>query len=369
MAMASVALPLTRPAPGRHVVVWRRSGRRSSVVVSLSDLERSDRLMRLAVPAAVAYGTVFPVVQVGIVAESWDGGYGKAAWALAATAGFLPLHLGHLAHAVRGTRPRAGAWTLAAMTALILGALPMVGSTWLPVSYVLVVSSLIVLRPPWSLLSAAVVVAAQVPLTLALGSLVPAAPSYYALTAVWRAASVFVPVWLVGAIRQLHATRRALADEAVVRERVRIDAEVRQTLGTALDAIVGRGQRAGDLAGRDDDALAAELRDLVDGSRRALADARQLITGYQRGSLRAEVDTAARLLTAAGLRTRVAMPDGYLPDVVDESVRAALRSETARLLRDDAARGGAVTVTYEAGHVRLVLQRDDAEPSSAGAVP
>jgi two-component system sensor histidine kinase DesK len=364
MAVASVALPLTRPAPGRHLVVWRRPGGRSSVVVTLSELERSGRLMHLAVPAAVAYGTVFPIVQVGIVAESWGGGYGKGAWALAATVGFLPLHLGHVAHAVRGTRPPAGVWTLAAMTAIILGALPLTGSLWLPTCYAIIVSALIVLRPPWSLAAAAAVVVAQVPLAHALDTLVPAAPSYYALTVVWRASSVFVPIWLVGAIRQLHAARRALADEAVVRERVRIDAELRETLGTALDAIVSRGQRAGELLAPDDAdalhgadraALEHELRELVDGSRRALADARQLVTGYQRGSLRAEVDSAVSLLTAAGLPTRVELPAGRLPDTVDATVRAALRADTARLLRDDAARGHAVVVTYRDGAVRLAL--------------
>lgn len=359
MAMASAALPLTRPAPGRHLLVWRHTGCRSPVVVTLSDLEQSSRLVRLAVPGAVAYSAVFPLVQVGVVAESWDGGYRNGAWALAATVVFLPLHLAHVAHGVRGTRSPRGAWTLAAMAAVTLGALPMTGSLWLPTLHALIVSALIVLRPPWSLLAAVAVVAAQPPLTWALGSLIPSAASYYTLTVVWRAASVFVPVWLVGAILRLHATRQALADEAVVRERVRIDTDLRQALGTALDAIVVQGQRAGDLVADDRDSAEPALRELVDGSRGALADARQLISGYQRGSLRAEVDTAAGLLTAAGVRTRVVLPEGHLPDRVDDTVRAELRAATATLLRDDAARACAITVTFEAGQVRLVLVPDE----------
>ena len=372
MPTASVALPPlapSRPVPGRHLLLWRPVRCRAAVVVTLSDLERSSRLMRFAVPAALTYSAVFPVVQVGVIAESWGGGYGKAAWALAATAAFLPLHLRHVAHAVRGTRPPGGVWTLAAMTALVVGVTPMVGSHWLPTYHALVVSALIVLRPPWSLLGASAVVAAQAPLAQALGSLVPAAGSYYTLTAIWRAASVFVPVWLVRAVLQLQATRRALADEAVVRERVRIDAELRQTLGAALGAIVDRGELAGSLVGHDHDALGPELRDLVDGSRRALADARQLIGGYQRGSLRAEVDTAAALLTAGGLRTRVVLPDGPFPDTLDVAARSALRAATARMLRDDTARGCAITVTSQGGRVRLAVDREDVAPSSAGAVP
>jgi signal transduction histidine kinase len=361
MATSSVALPLTRPLIGRRRTVGRRDRWWSSVVVTLNESERSARLLRLAVPGALAYSAVFPIVQVALIAESWDGGYAEAAWALAATVAYLPLHLGHVAHAVRGTRPPAGVWSLAAMAALILGVLPIVGSAWLPSCHALVVSALLVLRPPWSWLAAGSVVVVQAPLTWALGSVVPAAGSYYTVTAVWRASSVVVPVWLVRTILQLHAARRALADEAVVRERVRIDAEVRRTLGTALDAIAGRGRQAGAALALDprDPAVEAELRNLVDGSRRALADARRLVRGYQQGSLRSEIDTAAGLLAAAGVRTRVVLPAGPLPDTVDVGARAALRAATAQVLRDETARACAIMVSLDDGQVRLDLRRDD----------
>jgi two-component system, NarL family, sensor histidine kinase DesK len=362
MATSSVALPLTRPLAGRPLAVGRPARCRSSVVVTLNETERSERLLRLAVPGAMAYAAVFPLVQVALIAESWGGGYPKAAWALAATVGYLPLHLRHVAHAVRGTHPPAAGWSLAAMAALILGVLPVAGSLWLPSCHALVVSALVVLRPPWSWLAAGSVVAAQAPLAWALGSLVPAAGSYYTITAVWRASSVVVPLWLVRTILQLHAARRALADEAVVRERVRIDAEVRRTLGTALDAIVSRGRRAGTALALDrrDPAVEIELRTLVDGSRRALGDARRLVRGYQQGSLRSEIDTAAGLLDAAGVRTRLVLPAGPLPDTVDADARAALRAATAQVLRDDTARACAITVSLDDGRVRLDVRRDDA---------
>jgi signal transduction histidine kinase len=361
MAMSSVALPLTRPLAGRRLVVGRRARWRPSVVVTLNETERPDRLVRLAVPGALAYAAVFPLVQVALIAESWGGGYGKATWALVATAAYLPLHLRHVAYGVRGEHPPAGGWSLAAMAVLILGALPQAGSLWLPSCHALIVSSLIVLRRPWSWLAAGSVVAAQAPLAWALGGLVPAAGSYYTVTAAWRAASVVVPLWLVRTILQLHAARRALADEALVRERVRIDAEVRRTLGTALDAIVSRGRQAGAALAADprDPALEAQLRSLVDGSRRALADVRRLVRGYQQGSLRSEIDTAAGLLAAAGVRTRVVLPAGRLPERVDVGARADLRAATARLLRDDTAHACAITVSLDDGHVRVDLRRED----------
>src|SRR5829696_2841788 len=292
------------------------------------------------------------------MAESFEPGAVKGAWALAATAGYLPLHLRHVGHFVRGTRPRHGGWTLLAMTVMIVGVLPLAGTLWLPSFHALLVSALIVLRPPWSLAAAAAVVLAQAPLAVAVGSDLIDAPSYYTLTVIWRASSGFVPLWLVASIRQLQEARRQLAEEAVVRERVRIDAELRQTLGTALDAIVDRGGRAGAQVGRDERAVERELRDLVDRARRALADARQLVTGFQQGSLRAE-----------GVRTRVVLPAGALPTTMDDSARTALRTATARVLRDDTVPACVITVIPVDGRAELHLRREDAEPPTRVGTP
>jgi signal transduction histidine kinase len=371
-AMNALALPVTRPWPEPRLVAWRRSRSRTAVVATLSDVERSSRTTRLAGPAVVAYSAVFPVLQVAVIAQSWQATPGDAAWAVAATAVFLPLHLHHVAHAVRGRRPPHGVWTLAAMTVPIVAVVPMLDGSWLPTMHALIVSALIVLRPRWALLVSAVVVIAQVPLGAEMSDLLPGAPSYYALTVVWRASSVFVPIWLVGAIVQLQAARQALAREAVVRERVRIDDELRHTLGTALEGIVAQGERAAGAvaagaAGPDraGPGAAVELRSLVDGSRRALADARQLVRGYGRDSLRSEVDTAAGLLRAAGVAVRIDLPPGPLPAVVDDGARAALRLATSRLLAADGVRACTIAVTHEDGRVALDVRPDVA--SGAGA--
>ena len=368
MTVVTALAPVVRPVRSRPLVGWRGVRHQQPVVVTLSELDRATGLRRYAVAGAMVYSAAFPLLQVAVIAESPPyASYGKAAWALIATAAYLPLHLHHVAHAVRGTRPPRGSLTLAVQAVLILGAVPLAGAGWLPSLHALIVSALIVLRPPWSWLAALAVVIAQTPLLEVAETSLLAAPSYYTLTVVWRAASVFLPVWLIGAILRLEATRQALADEAVVRERVRIDDELRRTLGSALDAIVARGERAGDLVGRDDRAAADELQTLVQGSRQALADARQLVSGYQQPSLRAEVDTAAGLLDAAGLPTRVEWPEGDLPDTIDDAVRSALRSATARLLRDGAVGGCAIVVTNDAGRVQLALKPEDASPSPVGA--
>jgi two-component system, NarL family, sensor histidine kinase DesK len=330
----------------------------SGVVVGVEERERTDRgdrSLRLAGAGALVYSSVFSLVQLGLVLEYPGGSATEARWALAATACYLPLHLHHVRWAVRGARPPAGGVTLVAMVAVVTAAVPLAGAYWLPVFAVVAVSAVLVLPWPWSLAAATAVVLAQWPLATAVDEGLPAAQAYYVFTVWWRASALFVPIWLLGAIRQLESARRALAAEAVVHERVQIDDELRRTVGPELDAIAARGERAAALvaapAGPDDAeaAAAAELRALVDGSRRALAEARQLVNGYQHGSLTAELERAATLLTAAGIATRVELPDRPLPPTADESVRAALRAATTRVLQDDAARACIIRVVEDGG--------------------
>jgi len=65
------------------------------------------------------------------------------------------------------------------------------------------------------------------------------------------AVTLAVVVWLVRAARHLEAARTALAQQAVIGERLRIDGELRRTVGAALEAIAVQGERANTLADTD----------------------------------------------------------------------------------------------------------------------
>ena len=243
------------------------------------------------------------------------------------------------------------------MAAIIGGAAPLAGSEWLPSFFALTVSLLITAPWRWSLPGVAVLAAAQVPLALALTTpVVPAAASYFPVTLLWRTAAVFVPVWLVGTVGQLDKARRELAQNAVLRERLQLDDRLRVTLGAALASIVARGQRSTALAEADPAAARPELAALAETSRSALADARRLLSALHRPSLWAELETAASLLTAAGIPTRLALPAGDPPADVCPAFRAELRSATARLLRDDAARACLIAVTSVDGQLQLGIR-------------
>ncbi|HEY2790992.1 MAG TPA: hypothetical protein VGJ28_01470, partial [Micromonosporaceae bacterium] len=325
------------------------------VVVALDDTHALPR-MRGAVWGALGYAVVTPILQVALLAESTDGGATRAIWALVGTVAFLPLYCWHVLYAADGRRPPWGVATLAAMAAIIIGILPLAGPSWLPMFAALVVSCVIVLPLRLALPISAVTIALQSPLAVALHSTEPAPPTYYVLTVAWRSAATFVPIWLVGAISQLNAVRARLAHDAVVRERLAIDAELRSTVGAALASIAERGEKAAALLREDPAAVPHSLRQLVDGARAAGADARALIGRYHRGSVRAELDTAAALLAAAGIRIEMDLP-ADLPSEGDAAFRAELHSATTRLLRRDSHGPFVLTVRRDGDRLHVQVHR------------
>jgi two-component system sensor histidine kinase DesK len=359
-----MAVVAALPLRGAHRLRWADSVDRSQVVIAVPASESSTVVVRFATAGALAYCSVFPIIQVGLVAESPRGGYERAAWALAAMVCYLPIHLRHIHYAIRGIRPPAGAWSLAVMGIVIAAALPVSRDIWLPSFHAVAVSGLIVLRPRWSLPLFGALVIAQAPLAIALHSPIPSPASYYILTLLWRTAAVFVPIWLIGVVRQLEAARHALAEDAVVRERLRADSELRHTLGTAMATIARRGESAAVLAEADQPAAAAELTLLVDDSRRTLAVARELISSYHRSTLWAELEVAAGLLVAAGIHTRLVLPSGDPPRELPAEFRSELRSTTAQLLRDESARACVITVSRFQTGVHLDITVDDRQIAS-----
>jgi two-component system, NarL family, sensor histidine kinase DesK len=201
--------------------------------------------------------------------------------------------------------------------------------------------------------------AAVTPLTFAFRH--PDWAVFYTFAIPYNGVPLAVGVWLIRTARRLQAARLALAEEAIVRERLRIERELGQTVGTALESIAERGDRAASLAMAEPGAATWELSGLVGTARGTLAEARRMITRYRDVSLRAELETAVTLLEAAGIRTRLLPAPLVSSAVPDEERRAALRRDIARLLHEGAA-GGAVNIVV-AGDGRVRFE------SGAGEVP
>ncbi|MFC5825949.1 hypothetical protein [Nonomuraea insulae] len=349
----------------------------------VAEFWRSDRVLRLAPVAAVACSALLPLLQVTL-AFSYQGSDSRnGLWSMAATAAYLPLHLRHVWYAAHAVRPPAALWTFTAMAVIVLGVTPLAGNMW-PRSYAgLVVSALLVLPAPWSYVIFVTLTAVAAPAALLLDLPWRSAP-WLAFSVMCGGGALLLLVWLAAALTRLQTAREVLAQQAVAQERRRIDDDLRRTLGSALESIAARGERATAELARGAPAesargvpadlersapagpargvpagLAEELSGLADDSRRTLAEARRRVRGYRQPSLRAELETAATLLSAAGVETRLELPRLGIPETIPPQPRAALRATVTRLLRADGAGACTITVTVANGRVLLKVRADD----------
>ena len=352
--------------PAVPTLRWRRSASRREVVVSLPSSMHISPLARASLAWVTAYCLAFPFVESTVaisVSPGWT--MRPAGWVLLGTACYVPLYLRHVRYFLRGLRPPHAGWSLAAIAAVTAGFTPLAQAYWLRSYFALAVCLLITLPWRWSLPCVAALAAVQVPLGAAFGpsfGMSLAGGLYFPITLLWRSSAVFVPLWLFRALQQLEGARHELAQDAVLRERLRLDDRLRITLGAALAAIAARGQRAAGLARPDPEAAALELAELARLSRRTLADARRLLSGLHQPSLAAELETAAGLLSAAGITARIVRPDDGLPAQSSAQFRADLRTAVAGLLRDESARGCLLRVAGAGGQLRLDVEVSTAVP-------
>jgi hypothetical protein len=268
----------------------------------------------------------------------------------------MPLHIRHLIFGLRGQRPPAGLWTLAALAVVNGIAFSIVGEAWVFQFASLAVSVLIVIPNVFGIALAGGVFVSPLILigTQWYGPLPPYAGFYLAFAILWRATTQFIPLRLLSIIRALDTAGSELEARAVVQARVRIDGELRTGLTGALQQIVARGDVARAAAARDPSRASAELRELDNDSRRALTQARRVVAGYRGASVRAELDAAAALLEASGATVWVVTEDGIALDSPNEEARTAIRAAVAQALREEPNGVYRVAVTRDgAGALRV----------------
>src|SRR5262245_36293978 len=258
--------------------------------------------------------------------------------ALIAAAFALPLHLRHVWFALQGRRPPAGAWTMSALALVNVIEVALVGAGWLFQLASLAVSLLIVARGKWAALACAAVALPALAVAVA-PELIPSTVTaqinatylFFALS--WRTVMQYVPVRLVGVLRQLKSARADLEARAVVRERLRIDQELRDGLGVPLGQLVMGGEAAARVAVRDRLEAIEYLRKLVSDARATLAEVRRIVARYQATSLRSDIRAAAALLEATGARVEVVVAERLPLDAADVAARRSLHGALAGALR------------------------------------
>lgn len=278
------------------------------------------------------------------------------------------LQLRHSLALARGERPRGGVWTLLALAVLAYAPLHWLGADWLSEQFA-VLASVPMVFGGW--LAAVVLAGPCVYLGIELAGLFPAHPGiadyiywipYYTVSITVPCATLYASARLVRVAGELRATRIALAEAAVGRERLRVSRDLHDLLGHSLAAISLKGDLAIRLLRRDTPAALAEIRDLTEVAREALTGLRA-ITGDERTvTLARELENAQALLAAAGVAVPVhgAIPD--IPPAAEEVLAWTVREGVTNILRHATAGTAEITLECRDGLARLEILNDGAYP-------
>lgn len=318
------------------------------------------RFERVFVPAILVLAAVGqPVIGVGRVLDGPHRSSAVVAAVLAA-AFSVPLGLWLLLPAARARRPRRAGWLIAAFAAVNLAAFIVIGAQWFSLFLLLGVIAMAYLPPRWSVPAVAALAAAPAAMAAAGHDVVLG--RYFAFDIVYYALLVGLVIWLARVAARLRAGQQELADSAVITERVRIDDELKVTIGAQLERLIAAGERAA-MATADDPAGAErELRALTEVSRQALARTRRMVSQYQAVTVGSELSTATALLTAAGVEVRSDVPAAVLGQALDSQRLAGFRSGLTGVLHDDTARACVIAADRSDGDLRLEIRREHRVP-------
>nr|WP_237499941.1 histidine kinase [Streptomyces sp. SID8379] len=153
---------------------------------------------------------------------------------------------------------------------------------------------------------------------------------------------------------------------AVAEERLRFARDLHDLLGYSLSAISLKSELTRRLIGHDAERAAAELTDIVDISRQALTDVREVASQYRDLSLDAETRSARSVLAAAGIEVTMAVVHGSLPDRVGTVLATVLREGVTNVLGHSKAEHCSITIRQEAGAVSITIVNDGIQPEPAG---
>ena len=132
---------------------------------------------------------------------------------------------------------------------------------------------------------------------------------------------------------RLRIAQAAVEEMARVAERERIGRDLHDLLGHTLSVIVLKSEVASKLASRDPARAIAEIHEVEQISRDALAEVRKAVRGYRAEGLSDEVANAERVLVAAGITPDIAIEPAVLPPDEDRALAFALREAVTNVVR------------------------------------
>lgn len=169
---------------------------------------------------------------------------------------------------------------------------------------------------------------------------------------------VYGLTWMARSVLELRAARIELAQLAVAEERLRFARDLHDLLGLSLSAITLKSELVCRVAAHCPERARAELTEIIDIARLALADVRRVACGYQSLSLQQELHTAESLLSAAAVDVRLSVRHGELSCPVGTLLATVLREGVTNVLRHSKAELCEITLHERDGMVCLEIVND-----------
>ena len=170
---------------------------------------------------------------------------------------------------------------------------------------------------------------------------------------------------LQGLVMELHEARTELAQMAVAQERLRFARDLHDLLGYSLSAITLKSELTHRLVPKDPDKAQNELVEILDISRKALADVRAVANGYRELSLENESESARSLLLAADVAVTTEIHCGDLPTPVKTVLATVLREGITNVLRHSSAERCEISMRQADGRVWLDIVNDGVQTNHA----
>ena len=163
--------------------------------------------------------------------------------------------------------------------------------------------------------------------------------------------------------RRLERANEEIERLATIAERERIARDLHDLLGHSLSVIVLKSELAARLMRADQARAVAEVNDIEQIGREALAEVRAAVAGYRARGLAAELDGARVALEAAGVEVEMRAAPVRLRPELESALAMALREAVTNIVRHAGATHATIHVIEDGEDVRLQVSDDGRGPA------
>ncbi|MEU6326413.1 histidine kinase [Streptomyces sp. NPDC047049] len=200
--------------------------------------------------------------------------------------------------------------------------------------------------------------------------------SLLVFTGLWSFVIARPTGWMLGVFRKLDAARGTEARLAVAEERLRFGRDLHDVMGRNLAVIALKSELAVQLALRERPAAVEQMVEVQRIAQESQREVREVVRGYRKADLRAELAGARSILRAAGVDCRIEGEDEtQLPPEVESALGWVVREGTTNVLRHAAeVRHCAVRTLIDPHRSVLVMTMENDgvtahRPVATGAAP